>query len=179
LGNVGANVGEDMFWKKQNKNDSVVLLNPLYAIAYGEIHNNIVGKLFLPDFEEYIKDIRVVQNIENIFNDTKEAVFDLGGHTVFDNVLPQLFDILASKIDEHEVLQIGHAFNVARDVIFAFAPAISTAHSKNVHDLSSQMLSVLIYNLKKTFSNGEATNMISILSSIKVTAQHVLLRNIA
>lgn len=159
-----------MFWLKQKRYEKFISRNQRYAISFGKIHNvhaDILGNI---KFEEYIMDKRIEKIIEDTFIDTKNAVDELGSKQVLENLAYQLSELLLSKSEIHDISQIAWAMNVARDIIFAYAPAIASHNNLDAHDITSKFFATLIYNISKPEKNSQTVNMVNVLNSVKVVA---------
>lgn len=82
-------------------------------------------------------DKRIEKIISDTFIDTKNAVDELGSKQVLENLAYQLSELLLSKSEIHDISKIAWAMNVARDIIFAYAPAIASHKNLDAHDITS------------------------------------------
>ena len=139
-----------MFWKNKSKHDEILLRNNRFAVAYGIIHNTLPNGEEIGDFKAYMSDPRVVAQIEAQYGEARKILRGSDVDDFFASIILQLVDFIKSKSDLNELVQIAWSFNVARDVIFAYAPAIAEAGKLNVEAIARSMIEVIMDEISRS-----------------------------
>lgn len=161
-----------MFWKKK-LDRNLASRNPLYALAFAALHDSVSRETSSASFESYISDARIIKIISAAYESTKGAVDDIGSSQVFANLTIQLEDLLKSKVNEYiavggnEAEQLGWTLNVLRDIIFAYAPAISLGSGKDTHSITNAMIESIIKGLENDFVDWESKFTLPLLKMIQ------------
>ena len=158
-----------MFWKKKLDND-FISRNPSYALAFAALHDEVADSTKTVRFNKYINDRRIISIVASTYEDTKGAVRDLGGSSVFASLTVQLADLLAAKVRESELDQIAWSLNVLRDIVFAYAPAIAVSDGKDAQSITHLMLEAIIKKLTKDFTDEELHLIFQFLKAVQDAA---------
>lgn len=126
-----------MFWKKSSP-DYLVDRNPRFAHSFGFVYNEIIILHMKIDesFEDYLSNKKIMNALDIMHHSTTKAAKDLGALDVLFSVRMQLVDTIEKRIDKDDYEQVAWSFNVGRDIIFSYAPAIASVGKKDVFQLT-------------------------------------------
>lgn len=129
--------------------EDLLLKNPTFAVAYGIEHNKFAKETRGPDFRSYISNPQVIKVVDEAYRQTHREIGKADGASVFTQTIFLLIESMKPLSGAEEAARLAWGFNAARDIIFAFAPALAEADGKDVELITLVLMDIIIRQIEE------------------------------